>query len=112
MLQTCYTFLNVYNLSFSDFCSFDLLAHNIDRHIQNVHELSTEDAENISKNQTLLFDWRQSEGFTSIPGQCGFCGEIDIDQRAMKRHVKSCKMNPNTSRLKKFPDSGAETRIW
>ena len=102
------------NLSFdfSNFCSFDLLHNNLARHIQDIHGFeSIEDAERISGDKDLLLAWQKPRGYTSIPGQCGFCGKTNIDQRLMKKHLENCTQAPG-SRSNKLPDSRAETRVW
>ena len=93
----CWICISVENFHFSELCGLDLPKWKTDRlrHYECTHEVTAEEAKEIASSPGSLSSWRKVNGFTSIPGQCGFCLKV-VPGYGIHRHRRSCK-NKNES---------------
>ena len=79
---------------FSELCGLDLPSrkgHRI-RHYENTHGVTADQAKQIASGPGTLENWRNLNGITDTPGQCGYCLKV-IEGYGIHRHRKSCKGN-------------------
>ena len=64
------------------------------KHYQVTHGVTADQARQIASSSSSLTNWRKANGFTDIPGQCGYCKTIiqgNFMSVALANHRKSCK---------------------
>ena len=95
MVSLTSSFLS-FNRLISKLCGLDLPKWNADRrkHYQNTHGVTVDEACQIASSSNSLSNWRKANGFTDIPGQCGYCLKHITGKRlsvALTMHRKLCK---------------------
>ena len=80
----------------SKLCGLDLPKYKVERqrHYQNRHGVTVDEASRIASCSTRLAEWRKLNGFTDIPGQCGYCFKIMQGYRvfaSLTQHIRACK---------------------
>ena len=95
MVSSSDSFL-LFNQFLSKLCGLDLPKAHADRrkHYQNTHGITLDEASQIASSSSSLSNWRKVNGFTDIPGQCGYCFKKFEGYRVsamLTNHRRSCK---------------------
>ena len=105
----------------SKLCGLDLPTWNGgQRHYQNKHGVTADEASHIASSPGELGEWRRVNGFTDIPGQCGYCLKVfrgNCVSMVLTKHRKVCaasvgfnaggsKSNPTSALEEIINDSG------
>ena len=53
----------------------------------------------ITRDNSLLAEWKAHNGFTDIRGQCWFCSKVCGTLSGLKKHHNFCRARANQSKL-------------
>ena len=67
------------------------------KHYTRVHKVTVDEVSHITSSSSTLANWRKANGFTSIPGQCGYCLKKYKLLSCLTKHRKLCKAKSGSS---------------